>query len=275
MNRKTIKRLLCVILAFCGYFVVIWLLANVCNAAITAPENIQPGDLARVVCDSEADWSVVPEEYSSMAYVDSNRKTLAISSPRPGTVYIFAATKDESGEPKGYVWKLTISEEAEPNPAPEDDEDVAPEPDTKLFPGNVIEAMDDVPDFTTAERDAFAYVVGSTVEFIEQGAIRTVPGIRETIRRNWTIRAAHVSKTTETRWAPVMVLLFEQLESNDVKACRESLNVVLSAIDAKKKAEKEAAEKAAEEAAKKTEAKPTTTNRGGCPNGMCPLQYGY
>ena len=106
-------------------------------AAITAPESARPGELVKVMSDVEADWVVQPDEYNQTAYIDSNRKTLVLANPKPGTVYIFAATTDaETKEPKAFCWKLEISEQA-----PTGDEVIPPKPIEIGFPQTVTEAI--------------------------------------------------------------------------------------------------------------------------------------
>lgn len=208
------------------------ILTDCSYAAITAPEYAKPGELVRVTSDTEADWIVAPEEYNRTSYVDSNKKTLVIANPKEGTVYLFAATIDpETQEPKAYCWKLIISEQA-----PETDEKVDPTPIPKpveiVFPHTVTNAIRDI-DSPNKENGVKALldVLKSTVGFIDNGSVTTPAGARETIRRNWTMKAATVSPDTETLWAPVLIEVFKPLAVNDVKSVRESLNTLIKALE--------------------------------------------
>ena len=201
-------------------------------AAITAPEYAKPGELVRVTSDTEADWIVAPEEYNRTSYIDSNKKTLVIANPKEGTVYLFAATADpETQEPKAYCWKLIITEQA-----PETDDKVDPAPTPKpveiVFPQTVTNAIRDI-DSPNKENEVKALldVLKSTVGFIDNGSVTTPAGARETIRRNWTIRAAAISPETETIWAPVLIQVFKPLATNDVKNVKESLNTLIKALE--------------------------------------------
>lgn len=201
-------------------------------AAITAPEYAKPGELVRVTSDTEADWIVAPEEYNRTSYVDSNKKTLVIANPKVGTVYIFAATVDsETQEPKAYCWKLIITEQA-----PETDDKVDPAPTPKpveiVFPQTVTDAIKNIDSPNKeAEIKSLLYVLKSTVGFIDNGSVTTPAGARETIRRNWTMKAAAISPDTETIWAPVLIQVFKPLATNDVKNVKESLNTLIKALE--------------------------------------------
>lgn len=201
-------------------------------AAITAPESARPGELVKVTSDVEADWVVQPDEYNQTAYIDSNKKTLVIANPKEGTVYIFAATVDsETQEPKAYCWKLIITEQA-----PEMDDKVDPAPTPKpveiVFPQTVTDAIKNIDSPNKdAEIKSLLYVLKSTVGFIDDGSVTTPAGARETIRRNWTIRAAAISPDTETIWAPVLIQVFKPLATNDVKNVKESLNTLIKALE--------------------------------------------
>lgn len=201
-------------------------------AAITAPESARLGELVKVTSDVEADWVVQPDEYSQTAYIDSNRKTLVLANPKPGTVYIFAATTDvETNSPKAFCWKLIITEQA-----PETDDKVDPAPTPKpveiVFPQTVTNAIRDI---STANKESelksLLDVLKSTVGFIDNGSVTSPAGARETIRRNWTIKAAAVSPDTETIWAPVLIEVFKPLATNDVNSVRESLDTLIKALE--------------------------------------------
>ena len=194
------------------------LISCACHAAITAPESARPGELVKVTSDVEADWIVQPDEYSQTAYIDSNRKTLVLANPKPGTVYIFAATTD-----------------AETN-SPETDDKVDPAPTPKpvevVFPQTVTDAIKNIDSPNKdAEIKSLLYVLKSTIAFIDNGSVTTPAGARETIRRNWTIRAAAISPDTETIWAPVLIQVFKPLATNDVKNVKESLNTLIKALE--------------------------------------------
>ena len=208
------------------------LISCACHAAITAPESARPGELVKVTSDVEADWIVQPDEYSQTAYIDSNRKTLVLANPKPGTVYIFAATTDaETNSPKAFCWKLEITEQA-----PETDDKVDPAPTPKpvevVFPQTVTDAIKNIDSPNKdAEIKSLLYVLKSTIAFIDNGSVTTPAGARETIRRNWTIRAAAISPDTETIWAPVLIQVFKPLATNDVKNVKESLNTLIKALE--------------------------------------------
>lgn len=234
---KSLKNLFGDVLMAVGIVMIVTAITSiVCKcvsyAAITAPEYAKPGELVRVTSDTEADWIVAPEEYNRTSYVDSNKKTLVIANPKEGTVYIFAATVDsETQEPKAYCWKLIITEQA-----PETDDKVDPAPTPKpveiVFPQTVTDAIDSI-DSPNKEKEVTGLldVLKSTIAFIDNGSVTTPAGARETIRRNWTIRAAAISPDTETIWAPVLIQVFKPLATNDVKNVKESLNTLIKALE--------------------------------------------
>ena len=204
------------------------LISCACHATITAPEYAKPGELVMVTSDTEADWIVAPEEYNKTSYVDSNKKTLVLANPKPGTVYIFAATTDvETNSPKAFCWKLEITEQA-----PTGDEVIPPKPIEIAFPQTVTDAIDSI-DSPNKEKEVTGLldVLKSTIAFIDNGSVTTPAGARETIRRNWTIRAAAISPDTEAIWAPVLIQVFKPLATNDVKNVKESLNTLIKALE--------------------------------------------
>ena len=197
-------------------------------AAITAPESARPGELVKVMSDVEADWVVQPDEYNQTAYIDSNRKTLVLANPKPGTVYIFAATTDaETKEPKAFCWKLEISEQA-----PTGDEVIPPKPIEIGFPQTVTDAINSV-DSPNKEKEKtdLLDVLKSTVAFINNGSVTTTAGARETIRRNWILKANSVSKDTETLWAPVLIQIFKPLNDTDLQKVKGALNECIKAME--------------------------------------------
>lgn len=208
------------------------LISCACHAAITAPESARPGELVKVTSDVEADWVVQPDEYSQTAYIDSNRKTLVLANPKPGTVYIFAATTDtETNSPKAFCWKLEITEQA-----PETDDKVDPAPTPKpveiVFPQTVTDAIKNIDSPNKdAEIKSLLYVLKSTVGFIDNGSVTTSAGARETIRRNWILKANSVSKDTETLWAPVLIQIFKPLNDTDLQKVKGALNECIKAME--------------------------------------------
>ena len=197
-------------------------------AAITAPESARPGELVKVTSDVEADWIVQPDEYSQTAYIDSNRKTLVLANPKPGTVYVFAATVDEETKaPKAFCWKLEITEQA-----PTADEVIPPKPIEIAFPQTVTDAIDSI-DSPNKEKEVTGLldVLKSTIAFIDNGSVTTTAGARETIRRNWILKANSVSKDTETLWAPVLIQIFKPLNDTDLQKVKGSLNECIKAME--------------------------------------------
>lgn len=204
------------------------LISCACHAAITAPESARPGELVKVTSDVEADWVVQPDEYSQTAYIDSNRKTLVLANPKPGTVYIFAATTDaETNSPKAFCWKLEITEQA-----PTGDEVIPPKPIEIAFPQTVTDAINSVESSNKEkEKTELLDVLKSTVAFIDNGSVTTTAGARETIRRNWILKANSVSKDTETLWAPVLIQIFKPLNDTDLQKVKSSLNECIKAME--------------------------------------------
>lgn len=202
----------------------------VAHAAITAPESAKPGELVRVTSDVEADWIVQPDEYSANVYVDSNKKTLVLSSSTPGKVYIFAATNGEDNSPKAFCWTLTITPDAPDNPTPSP----TPTPVPDKYPSNVIKAINSIAtDTVDKEKATFISVLKSTIGFINDGSIKTIAGARETIRRNWTLQTATVNTNATEDWQAVMELVFSSL-SDDIQAAKSQLETLLKAMEGTK-----------------------------------------
>lgn len=211
--------------------------ADAATADLTAPQSAKPGTLVRIVSDSEADWIVQPDCYNVTAYIDSNRKTLVLSSPVQGTVYIFAATTDRDNSPKAFCWRLEITDSAPDEPVPplNPDPDVQPEPPVKpdpVFPETVALAADAVesPNWDK-ERQNLVYVLNATITFIENKSVLTPAGARETIRRNWTVHAATISADSETLWAPVLIQIFQPLNATNIDEIKAALEQSVKALE--------------------------------------------
>lgn len=223
ISADALKRFAAVVIAFCIYFFLIYALAS---AALVAPEFAKPGELVKVTSDEPADWVVQPDEYNATAYIDTNRKTLVLANAKPGTVYIFAATTDpETNEPKAFCWRLEISDSA-PDPKPED-----VKPADVKFPQTVADALASVEsENKDKERQGLVAVLNSTIGFIDAKSITTPAGARETIRRNWTVRAASISADTETNWAPVLIQIFAALTADNLPAVKTALEQAVAAL---------------------------------------------
>lgn len=198
-----------------------------CEATLTAPETASAGSLVIIKSDAPAVWSIQPKEYAADAYVDSNGQTLALALAKPGTVYIFAATVDEDGEPAADVVQLTVigtDIDVVPLPPVNPDPPPTPEPPQLTFPEEVKAEVDKLDAPTKlGEIEAFVSVLNATVKFVDDGQVRTVSGLRETIRRNLQLRFAVTSADAFKRWEPVCEKLYDGLDKDDVKKARDQL----------------------------------------------------
>ena len=207
-----------------------------CRADVVETICVRPGELVKIASAAPADWIVQPDEFARSVYIDTNKKTLVISSPTAGTAYIFAASADGE-QPLAQCWRLTFDPTApdvrplppvNPEPAP----DPAPEPAPDLFPNNVTDAIGAVTSPSLSrEKQAFSGVIRSTLEFIDAGSVTTPAGARETIRRNWLLQTAPINVSAPDAWKKPMELTLDALSVSDMATVRRRLSDLLNALE--------------------------------------------
>lgn len=202
---------------------VILLYCVIVHGEITGQKTARPGELARFTSDVEADWQVLPVENQGGVYVDSNRKTLIISSPNTGKVYIFAATVGKEGTPKADVLELEIT----------DAEDVIVTPLPPVDPpSNTLDGIiaDGTKTATAGEKQALANAFSLVCQSIDGKSVTTATGAREAFRRNWLVESGRIGAGTADKYAPLLDALSEELKSDDLADVRQKYESVVKSL---------------------------------------------
>jgi hypothetical protein len=202
---------------------VILLYCVIVHGEITGQKTARPGELARFTSDVEADWQVLPVENQGGVYVDSNRKTLIISSPNVGKVYIFAATVGKEGTPKADVIELEITDA--------EDVIVTPLPPVEP-PSTTLDGIiaDGTKTATAVEKQALANAFSLVCQAIDGKSITTATGARETFRKQWLIESSRAGAGTADKYAPLLDALSEELKGDDLANVRQKYEAVVRAL---------------------------------------------
>ncbi len=204
------------------------------TANLTAPATASVGSLVRIDSDEPAViWTIQPAQYSASMYVDSNGKAAVLTIPTAGTVYVFAAREGEAGQLLSDCVKIEITDNDKIDvvPFPPVDPVPAPEPRPLTFVEQVKAEVDNLDgDKKDAEKEAFLSVLDATVKFVDNGQVRTTTGIRETIRRNWQLRAITIAPDVYSRWESVTNTLLDGLDKDNPANAKKQLIDVIAAL---------------------------------------------
>jgi hypothetical protein len=198
-------------------------LYSVSEAALTGPSAARPGELARFDSDTEADWQVLPVEHQSGIYIDSNKKSLIISSPKEGTIYIFAATVGEQGVPVATVSELIISNNGDIIVTP-----LPPVPPVDQSINSIVQAG--IANATAAEKQALANSFSIVCQGLDNKTIKTATGARETFRKQWLIESSRAGAGTAEKYAPLLDALSAILQSEDITIIRTQYAEVVKSL---------------------------------------------
>ena len=201
------------------------LVCNGVQAAITAPDAVEAGQLAVCKSDTTATWTVYPQSYRGSYYVADGGSTCIFASPSKGVVTIIAASVDDSGS-------VVIDEHTlyngEPAPTP-DNVDPAPSPTpTPETLQSVIETSD--VQATAADLNALSNAFATVIQSINNGAIRTPAGARETFRAVWLRQAAVANPAAIDNLAPLIDKLSVMIDNSDLQTIRRDYTAIVAAL---------------------------------------------
>ena len=229
------------------------LACNGLQAAITAPDAIEAGQLAVCKSTAPATWTVYPQEYRGSYYVADGGCTCVIASPVKGAITVMAATIDDNGGVDIAEHTLYNGEPApdadktDPTPAP------VPAPETIE---SVIAAAD--VKATAADLNALANAFDVAAQSIANGAVTTPAGARETFRAVWLQSAAKTNPEAIDALSGLIDKLSGMVDNSSIQTIQRDYIAAAKALQTKADKLKAAP----------VQAKPA----GGCPSGKCPLK---
>lgn len=235
------------------------LACNGVQAAITAPDTVEAGRLAVCRSTAPATWAIYPQTYCNCYYVTDDGRSCIFASPKKGVVTIMAATVNADG-------LIDMSEHTLYNgePVPDDTDDTERRnPDTIE---GVIAAAD--VKATAAELTALANAFTIVTQSIDNGAITTPAGARETFRAVWLREAAKINPEAIDALSGLITAISGKIDNTDMTTIKRGYLAAAAALT--KKADKVRASRT------KTPAKTATpAYTGGCTNGQCYRGWGW
>lgn len=202
------------------------LVCNGVQAAITAPDAVEAGQLAVCKSDKPATWAIYPQSYRGSYYVADGGCTCIIASPVKGIITVMAASVDDNGGVDIAEHTLYNGEPA-PTPDKTDDDapDVTPAPDTLQ---SVIETSD--VQATAADLNALSNAFATVIQSIDNGAIKTPAGARETFRAVWLRQAAITNPAAIDNLAPLIDKLSAMVDNSDLQTIRRDYAAIVAAL---------------------------------------------
>lgn len=200
------------------------LACNGLQAAITAPDAVEAGSLAVCKSDKPATWAVYPQSYRGSYYVADSGSTCIIASPVKGVITIIAASVDDNG---GVVIDehTLYNGEAAPDNTDDDAPDVTPAPETIE---SVIETSD--VQATAADLNALSNAFATVIQSIDNGAIKTPAGARETFRAVWLRQAAVTNPAAIDKLQPLIDKLSAMIDNSDLQTIRRDYAAIIAAL---------------------------------------------
>lgn len=201
------------------------LACNGLQAAITAPDAVEAGQLAVCKSDKAATWAIYPQSYRGSYYVADGGSTCIFASPTKGIVTIIAASVDDNDSVVIDEHTLYNGEAA---PAP-DNVDPAPSPaPTPETLESVIETAD--VHATAADLNALSNAFATVVQSINNGAVRTPAGARETFRAVWLRTAAMTNPAAIDTLQPLIDKLSAMIDNSDLTTIKRDYAAIVAAL---------------------------------------------
>ena len=203
------------------------LACNGVQAAITAPDAVEAGSLAVCKSDTAATWAIYPQSYRGSYYVADGGCTCIFASPDKGIVTIIAASVDDNGSV--VIDEHTLyNGEAAPEPpdvAPAPVPTPEPEPETI---DSVIAA--DGSQATAADLNALSNAFATVIQSIDNGAIKTPAGARETFRAVWLRQAAVTNPMAIDKLSGLIDKLSAMIDNSDLQTIRRDYAAIVAAL---------------------------------------------
>ena len=233
--------------------------AGVACGEITAPDCVNAGELVIAQSDEPATWKVFPEEYQTAFAVVNDGRSCAFASPIKGRVTLIAASVvDGKAVLDTHTLYNGVKKEEPVIPDEQIDED-------SLEGIAKKEGKEKAPASLTALAESFESVVSG----IERGTVMTVPGARETLRKEWIRKAALMNPNAMEEMGSLLEQVSSKIDYMNLESVKKDFSTVANALrELVPKLESEKPKH--EEAEKKVE-----DNQKSCPNGTCPNVQNY
>ena len=214
------------------------LLLLVCNglqAAITAPDSVEAGCLAVCKSNTPATWAIYPQDYRGSYYVADGGSSCIFASPVKGIVTIIAATVNDEGGVDIAEHTLYNGETApepdnvDPAPSPTPTPTPEPEPEPEL---ETLESIVETSDATAtaADLNALSNAFATVIQSIDNGAIKTPAGARETFRAVWLRQAALTNPAAIDALKPLIDALSDRIDNTDLQTIRRDYTEIVAAL---------------------------------------------
>ena len=201
------------------------LACNGLQAAITAPDAVEAGQLAVCKSDTAATWAIYPQSYRGSYYVADGGCTCVIASPVKGVVTIIAASVNDAGGVDIAEHTLYNGEAAPESP------DVAPTPVPTPEPEMIDSAIaSDNSQATAADLNALSNAFATVIQSIDNGAVKTPAGARETFRAVWLRQAAVTNPAAIDALQPLIDKLSAMVDNSDLQTIRHDYTAIVAAL---------------------------------------------
>ena len=203
------------------------LVCNGVQAAITAPDAVEAGSLAVCKSDTAATWAIYPQSYRGSYYVADGGCTCVIASPVKGIITVMAASVNDNGGVDIAEHTLYNGESAPepPDVAPSPVPTPEPEPETI---DSVIAA--DNSQATAADLNALSNAFATVIQSIDNGAVKTPAGARETFRAVWLRQAAMTNPAAIDNLSGLIDKLSAMIDNSDLQTIRRDYAAIVAAL---------------------------------------------
>ena len=225
-NRRSDDNSLALQTAFvAGAIIALILMATVCRADITAPDAVEAGQLAVCKSDKPATWVIYPQSYRGSYYVADGGSTCIIASPVKGVITVMAASVDDNG---GVDITEHTLYNGEPAPAPDKTD---PTPDVEPVQ-ETLESAIETSDVQAAAADlnALSNAFATVIQSIDNGAVKTPAGARETFRAVWLRQAALTNPAAIDNLQPLLDKLSAMIDNSDLQTIRRDYTAIVAAL---------------------------------------------
>ena len=214
-----------------GAIIALLAAAAICRADITAPDSVEAGCLAVCKSDAPATWVIYPQSYRGSYCVTDGGSSCIFASPVKGVITIIAATVNDEGG-VDIAEHTLYNGEAAPEP---DNVDPAPSPTPEPEPETEPETLESIIETsdvtaTAADLNALSNAFATVIQSIDNGAIKTPAGARETFRAVWLRQAALTNPAVIDNLKPLIDALSDKIDNTDLQTIRRDYTEIVAAL---------------------------------------------
>lgn len=183
---------------------------------ITAPDCVNAGELVIAQSDEPATWLVFPEEYQNAFAIVNAGKACAFASPIKGKVTFIAASVVDG---KAILDIHTLYNGVKKDDPVDPDEQI----DEDSLEGIVKkEGREKAPTFLTALAESFELAVSG----INNRTVTTVPGARETFRKEWMRKAALTNPNAMGEMESLLEQVSSKIDFTNLESVKKDFSTV-------------------------------------------------